>query len=279
MNYLITPLERPHRDAALDLLFYSRRHHTQLDWQSAGRWLEQEGIATALAWQGEQLIGMMGMSAPADGTAWVRLLAVHDAHNPKDILPLLWRALCQQTTARVAYWLVTERWVSGDLPALGFRYQEDVIMMSRVGTTLPPAPTAYVSVHNAYLEHVAELVRVDHAAFPPEWRMTADELRHAQRHATACTLASDDTGAIVGYHLSTRHQNTAHLARLAVLPSQQGKGIGASLLRQMIEGYLRRGVNAISVNTQASNARSQALYARYGFVRNGYDLPIWRCVL
>jgi ribosomal protein S18 acetylase RimI-like enzyme len=279
MDYRVTPLERHQRDVVLDLLFYSRRHHTQLDWQSAGRWLEQEGNAIALAWHDEQLVGVMGISAPLFGTAWVRLLAVHDAHDPKDILPLLWRDLCQQTTARAVYWLVVQRWVMGDLPALGFRYQEDVVMMSRVGATLPPMSSARVSIHNAYLEHVADLVRVDHAAFPPEWRMTTEELRHAQRHATSCTMAVDDDGAIVGYQLSTRHQNTAHLARLAVLPAQQGLGVGAALLQHMIESYLRRGVNAVSVNTQASNTRSQALYTRYGFVRNGYDLPVWRCAL
>jgi hypothetical protein len=34
-------------------------------------------------------------------------------------------------------------------------------------------------------------------------------------------------------------------------------------------------VLSTTVNTQESNVRSQHLYTRFGFARNGYDLPVW----
>jgi ribosomal protein S18 acetylase RimI-like enzyme len=63
---------------------------------------------------------------------------------------------------------------------------------------------------------------------------------------------------------------------LAVLPDMQGKRIGAVLLDNLISKFNRRGVRSLTVNTQQSNIRSQRLYARYGFHRNGFDLPIWQ---
>jgi RimJ/RimL family protein N-acetyltransferase len=38
-------------------------------------------------------------------------------------------------------------------------------------------------------------------------------------------------------------------------------------------------VRSLTVNTQASNHRSQRLYLRYGFERNGYDLGVWQAHL
>jgi ribosomal protein S18 acetylase RimI-like enzyme len=89
-----------------------------------------------------------------------------------------------------------------------------------------------------------------------------------------CTVAERDS-AIIGYQLSTLYFDGGHLARLAVHPSAQGGGVGAALLHDLIQRFMRRGVGSITVNTQASNTRSQRLYQRFGFERNGYDLPVW----
>jgi hypothetical protein len=43
----------------------------------------------------------------------------------------------------------------------------------------------------------------------------------------------------------------------------------------MITRFQRRNIQTITVNTQASNARSQQLYVRFNFLQNGYDLPVW----
>jgi len=132
-----------------------------------------------------------------------------------------------------------------------------------------------VQVRNAYLEDLANVLAVDHAAFEPAWQLSARELRQAQRQTASSTVAVFN-GQIVGYQLSTKHQGSGHLARLAVRPEIQGKRVGAALLYHVLESFSHRGVRTMTVNTQDSNTYSQRLYERYGFFRNGYDIPIWQ---
>jgi ribosomal-protein-alanine N-acetyltransferase len=118
------------------------------------------------------------------------------------------------------------------------------------------------------------MVDVDHAAFSPLWQLSYSDLFHAQRIATRCTLAVKHD-RIIGYQLSTMYRQTGHLARLAVLPEHQGTGVGAALLDNLIRYFIGRSVRTLTVNTQGTNTRSQRLYTRSGFRRNGYDLAVW----
>ncbi len=274
MTYDIQPFDRQHREAVLDLLFYSRRQHTHFDWYSVGRWLEMDEGRVMTAWHEGHLVGVFGISAPFNDTSWVRLLAIDNEEPAPDVLRPLWEALAPQTYVPRLYLLVVNRWLLSELPPLGFRYQEEVVMLNRVGIQLPPLPDVPFNIKNAYLEHLTDMVNIDHQAFAPPWQMPREDIRIAQRQSASCTVA-EYHGRIVGYHISTRYQNAAHLARVAVLPEFEGRGVGSALLHHMIDGYNRRGVRAISVNTQESNTRSQSLYMHYGFRRNGYDLPVW----
>ena len=81
---------------------------------------------------------------------------------------------------------------------------------------------------------------------------------------------------MVGYQLCSRHGAGAHLARLAVHPAAQGRGVASALIRGLLCDLRRQGIREISVNTQARNRRSQRLYERFGFLRNGKDHPLWQ---
>lgn len=273
----LTPYDRQQQESVLDLTFYSRQTHTQLDWYTVARWLSLAETRAYTAWIGKDCVGVLGITGAIQRTAWVRLFAVQEFLSPEEVGVALWqfalKDLAPLHLTSISF-LVANAWVSPLLPLLGFRYIEDVVTFSRVGSHLPPTPKEQFSVHNAYLEHLPDLIRVDHSAFVPEWRMTADEIRQAQRQSASCTVAEHD-GKVIGYQISTRHQNVGHLARLAVLPSYHGRGVGANLLEHLIQGFYKRGVKTISVNTQYNNTPSQRLYMRYGFVRTGFDLPVW----
>ena len=66
----------------------------------------------------------------------------------------------------------------------------------------------------------------------------------------------------------------AMLARLAVHPSAQGRGIGRRLLMDSLSAAHERGAETVVLNTQTSNARSQALYRSLGFRRTGEIYPV-----
>jgi ribosomal protein S18 acetylase RimI-like enzyme len=87
-------------------------------------------------------------------------------------------------------------------------------------------------------------------------------------------VAEDDHG-LVGYQLTTGGGTRAHLARLAVHPSIQGRGAGKALLSNLFTSLVRGGMIRLSVNTQSDNSISLSLYKRMGFVRTGEQYPVY----
>ncbi|MEJ5226157.1 MAG: GNAT family N-acetyltransferase, partial [Anaerolineales bacterium] len=82
----------------------------------------------------------------------------------------------------------------------------------------------------------------------------------------------------VGYQISTFGPFGAHLARLAVHPNAQQRGVGRALLADLIDKVSAHGLQRITVNTQGKNLVSQALYRKMGFVPSGESYPVftWR---
>lgn len=277
----IIPYERRYREDVLSLLFYSRYVHTHFDWYKAGQWLDLETSIVELAFESDRLIGVIGVSEPLNGAAWLRIVAVAQDYDPAPVLGLLWEALrvtLRRAGLKQIAVLGLHAWLLPFLPALGFNYVEDVVTLHRPSLALPSIPAHQVRMHTAYMEDLPAIVAIDHAAFDPPWQMSAYDLRMAQREANSCTVAVLDQQP-VGYEISTRHHTSGHLARIAVIPAMQGRGIGAILLHFLLGRYERRGMRGMTVNTQQSNIHSQHLYERFGFRRNGFDLAIWDCML
>jgi [ribosomal protein S18]-alanine N-acetyltransferase len=273
----ITAYERSHREAILNLLFYSRRTHTHLDWYKPATWLDVPGVQARLAWMRGELIGFMAASQSMSSTSWIRLLGVQNNLQSAPILAALWqemRAVLLADTVKCAYVLVVNRWLGEHLADLGFTFVEDVVTLFRNTSQLPVLPPHPLTVREAYLEDTNALLAIDHAAFLPPWQMTLDEMRQSLRQAASSSVAFYKQQP-VGYQISTRHHANAHLARLGVLPSFQGQGFGAVVLEDLLTRFLRRGVRTMTVNTQHSNVHSQHLYERFEFQRNGFDLPVW----
>jgi ribosomal-protein-alanine N-acetyltransferase len=135
-----------------------------------------------------------------------------------------------------------------------------------------------LSIRLARAEDLPIMAQVDQAAFSPPWQMTLAEVRQAERISATCTVAQYEK-QVVGYQLSTLYFDGAHLARLAVTPDMQNKGVGSALLSDVLRTFARRGVYSMTVNTQARNEISQRLYLRHDFRHNGYNLPVWMAQL
>jgi ribosomal protein S18 acetylase RimI-like enzyme len=75
--------------------------------------------------------------------------------------------------------------------------------------------------------------------------------------------------------LTTGSGARTHLARLAVHPSVQGRGVGRALLANLFEWIKQNGFVILSVNTQSDNSASLHLYQRMGFLRTGESYPVY----
>lgn len=278
----ITPYERRHQQAVLEMLFYSRRTHSHLDWYKPAAWVESFPDGLWLAWEKSRLVGCMAAAPVLHGTTWLRLAALDNAADPADVLLPLWQTLCDSLRsegARQIYVLMLHLWMDEILPQMTLQQYEDVVTLYRNSLYLPALHSnPAVALRDAYLEDAALLTALDHNSFAAPWQMPIEDMRQALRQAASATIITYEKQP-VGYQISTRHQSSGHLARIAVLPSMQGHGLGAVMLDETLRRFLRRSVRAITVNTQASNVYSQRLYERYEFRRNGFDLRVYRADL
>ncbi len=238
------------------------------------------GSSVRVAYAGSRLAGVLGVSAPLHGAAWVRLAAVRDRQNTAEVLCALWEDLKPELRAlgaNQAAILLLRDWPARFLPALGFTFLENIITLRRSDPRAPDE-TALPGciVRQAREDDLPSIIALDHAAFDAPWQMGAAELTRAERSSAQSTVAVTETGMLLGYQMSTLYFDGAHLARLAVHPQTQARGVGTLLVASMLHQFQRRGVYGVSVNTQESNMVSQRLYTRLGFTRNGYDLPVWR---
>lgn len=274
----VLPYERRFRSQVIDLVSSTYRRHNQFDWYSFDEWLDSGVGITQLAWRNGHLAGVMSASQPLNATAWIRAICLSETAKEAEVIATLWQSmrLILRDKGVVSCWLAAlEPWVEAHTAQMGMTRSEMLISMRREsGLALPPAPEVNITLEVGSLDSIAALTAIDHAAFVPPFQLSHPDIRRAYRISTTCTVAKvgDET---VGFQISSRHGKVGHLARLAVLPAYQGRGIGAALVREMIAAFLRRQVEVMTVNTQLSNTRSQVLYHAYGFERNRYDTPMF----
>jgi ribosomal protein S18 acetylase RimI-like enzyme len=291
----IRPYERRDWVALEKLFFHSQRAFINLEWFNMETWFATyTDVVVLLAWQGPRLVGLIGCPPPLNGTAWVRLLAIHEEaavvaavhaadSAPTDdgadaVLSALWAALCTQLRAmgvrQVCVFMLRD-WLSAALPALGFAPLQALTLLRRAKQPLPPLPSPdSLQIEQITYQQVPQLAAIDHAAFEPPWQMSLIELREARRNAAFVTIAYQDDQPI-GYQLSTQMRDQAHLARIAVVPSAQGQQVAAYLLADVLHRFDRRHTHAMTVNTTVDNLASLRLYARFGFVAGGLMPSVW----
>lgn len=275
----ITAYAPRHRSELLDLSCRSRWMHQHLDWHAPRQWIEAGAGHVLLAWRDERLVGCLGLSPAVNGACWIRLLGIGEGFIPAPIIEELWGSVEARLRSGVSVMLLmASPWLNAYARQLEFACLERIITLSRVGDKLPAAPLSPVKVRSARAVDLPRIARIDGLAFAPPWQMAADELRQAFRISSQTTVALLG-GDIVGYQMSSRHQESGHLARLAVTPAHQGRRIGAALLHEGLREFNRQGVHSVTVNTQRRNQASQCLYQRFGFCRNGFDLEVWHKTL
>ncbi|MDQ0820033.1 ribosomal-protein-alanine N-acetyltransferase [Arthrobacter sp. V4I6] len=113
-------------------------------------------------------------------------------------------------------------------------------------------------------------------------QMFLDELAQAE---TRRYLVAESAGGIVGYAGLMCIEPIADVQTIAVVPEQEGKGIGSALLGELIRESRRRHAEDVLLEVRADNPRAQQLYLRFGFeqihvrpryYRDGVDALIMR---
>lgn len=117
-------------------------------------------------------------------------------------------------------------------------------------------------------EAMAELVALDHAAFPWLWWNSVAEFdNYGQSPGVEIYLGRNESDTPVSYVGLTRFRSRGHLDRIAVAPEQQGRSFGLRSLEWAVYVLGQRGARRVGLSTQARNTVSRRLYEQYGFRR------------
>ena len=156
--------------------------------------------------------------------------------------------------------------------AAGFEISEQLHLLAHDLDRLPAVGSAPLR-RATKTDHPAVL-RVDHDAFPPFWRMDTSGLIDAIRATPQSRHRVADDGDIVGYAITGRAGRRGYVQRLAVDPSRRREGLGAALVVDGLRWLRRWRCDQAVVNTQLDNGDALALYEHLGFRRQPLGLSV-----
>jgi ribosomal-protein-alanine N-acetyltransferase len=276
---VVTSLVRP---ASLDdhqklsnLIFFESRLHRHLDWRSPLEWL-----GAPFYWaldDGRQIVAALACPTEAEGIAWVRLFVHAGGWSAENAWNTLWQTakeeIAQAGGARVAV-IAMQPWLQQILSASGFKNIQNIVMLE--WQYQPRVRSEAQGIHIRMMKEtdLPAVAQTDAASFDRLWQNSLGTLRRAFAQSLIATVAETGNG-IIGYQLSTGGGQRAHLARLAVNSSMQGRGVGRALLSDLFARLEDHGIYKLSVNTQSDNAVSLNLYQKTGFVRTGEQYPVY----
>ena len=160
--------------------------------------------------------------------------------------------------------------------AAGFEVREQLHLLAHDLRRIPEAGDP-VPIRRATRGEAEAVLAVDHAAFPPFWRLDAGGLADALRATPAVrwrVADRADRSGVIGYAITGRAGRRGYLQRLAVHPDDGGHGVGTMLVVDGLRWLKRWRVDQVVVNTQLENARALGLYERLGFRRQPLGLSV-----
>lgn len=256
----------------LDHASLIQRH---LDWTPLLDWIETSPFLQYI--KEDRLNGILVCPPDPVKVSWIKCFACNTPVYVNKIFGTLLFEARKLLSDQVDYFyaLGLQDWFIKILDHTGFDNFQDVVVLTLIQSAFQKRQTRKAFIRPMELTDIELVALVDHQSFEPIWTISVKDLEAAFFQSSHASVAEMD-GKIVGYELSTANNFSAHLARVAVLPSFQHEHIGYQLVEEMIESFLRRGISSITVNTQSTNHASLKLYKKLGFKSTGDHFPVYR---
>ncbi|MBL8097772.1 MAG: GNAT family N-acetyltransferase [Anaerolineales bacterium] len=260
-----------------NLLFHESHTHRHLDWRSVLDWLgaqnfwvlDEHGFITA------------AFACPEDpqDIAWIRLFTYHPHLDLREAWSALWESsqaeIFQNNPNAKVSSIVIKPWFQDVLLQSGFEQKQSIALLRlRIEKFKPFAAPQNLHIRRMKESDISFVADVDYKAFGSFWHNSFDSIRFAYAQAISATVAENELNEIIGYQLSTGNRFGAHLARLAVSPQAQGRGVASALVSHLIQNLDANQNSNLSVNTQEDNMASLALYKKLGFSKTGEYFPV-----
>jgi ribosomal-protein-alanine N-acetyltransferase len=265
------------RHALANLLHFETHIHRHLDWRQPLDWLGSQPFLVAS--QDERVTGALICPPDPPQVAWLRLFACASGASLEATWHELWdaaRNILHETDPQIsAAAIPLQGWFRRLVTASGFENTHQVVVLAwNSSTRLQPFHQPDVLVRPMNYDDLPVVTEIDHQSFPPIWQNSFECLETAYRQAAIATVAAVED-RLVGYQISTATTLGGHLARLAVLPLAQGRGLGTALVMDLLAQFQARGARSVTVNTQKQNQASLSIYQRTGFRLTGEEYPVF----
>jgi mycothiol synthase len=232
------------------------------------------------------LVGYAHLDVTDQREGPVAELVVHPAHRRRGYAKALVEAIGKQVTdQRLRLWAHGDReGATAFARSAGYVRQRVLLQMRRTLMAELPTPVVpngvRVETFRPGTDDVA-WVRINARAFadhPEQGRLTLDDLHQRMAEPwfdpAGFFLAWADRGALVGFHWTKVHADTAHeqepageIYVLGVDPDAQGKGLGKALALIGLQHLRGLGLTQVLLYVDESNAAAVGTYTRLGFVR------------
>jgi ribosomal protein S18 acetylase RimI-like enzyme len=257
------------------LMFHEANLHRHLDWRTPLDWLGSPNYWVLE--DGSRLCGALACPEDPSHVAWIRLFGYLSNLSATDAWYPLWdmvRATAvDQAQTQIAA-IVAKQWFQNLLLSSGFELKQNIVLLELRGENFRSFPTRQdIHIRPMQEDDLPVIARLDLEAFGSFWHNTIDSLRRAWTQASYASVAEDASG-LLGYQISTGNPFGSHLARLGVRKEAQGRGVGSTLVSELIHRLDPKRMARLSVNTQSDNLASLALYEKIGFTRTGEYYPV-----
>lgn len=250
--------------------------HRHLDWRPTLDWLGSQPF-----WLMEnrgRIIAALAIPVEPVEPLWIRLFVVAHSMDPAEAFQSLLAAALpaaqrSETPATIAA-LALQDWMRLTLEQCGIPRRQDVIVLRwNPREAAHPVLPDGVQIRWMTVWDLPEVAAIDNQAFEDIWRCSFRSVEMSYASADYATVLTLD-GKIAAFQTSGQTRQGAHLARLAVAPSQQGRHFGRLLVEDLLAEFTSRGLDHITVNTQSDNLISQTLYRSLGFEFTGERFPV-----
>lgn len=265
-------------EQALGFLRDNHLNYSHPDWLSPQERLS--GPFTYILEESDEILAMLCTAREDSVAGWVRFFTcLHDG-NHKDYFDQLINASTTEHRSQgtqALFSTATAEWYTHLLQGAGFKFDTQVITLAKP-VDHNATPDLSLTIRAMELADLESVLTMDRLAFSPEWRLDQASLEHAFSHSAIASVGLD-SNQIIAYSATNAIFGSGHLNRLAVHPTQWGRGLGEQVLEDLNERCNELGITHLTVNTQANNQRSIALYQRAGFRQTGEAMPIYRLEL
>lgn len=267
---------REDRQRLANLLHFEYYVHRHLDWVSPLDLIDEQPFLVLE--QDNQIHAALACPEDPPGASWIRLFAASGAVSYEAAWQFLWaEARDRQREGGKTHYaaIALHKWFADMLERSRFNHIQDVIfLMWEYDHRLDVKSNQSAVIRPMSAGDLLKVSEIDQAAFGLIWQNSVKSLGFALEQSHIATVAQVDN-QLVGYQISTAGHMGGHLARLAVHPDYQGRGIGQFILTDLLRQFKLQQIHRVTVNTQSDNYASLNLYAKLGFRKTGEEYNVF----